>query len=220
MYLLKQWPLKSSTPPCLSSSPQLLFSHFPNPLVSPRLLIRPTLAQAVESPIYIVGASKESVSVAVLPLWKVLVFRGEACLCSSKHSICHWGLVCHHVPLFTASTFPSSLFLNHATPTIPHLSLFVPPSAKTLSSVCDPSVAPLCLAARGARARAAHHCGLSACYFPPHSCLAMDEKQREICLWFKVHPGNYSDWLKTWPTQPAMYNTTTPTQCFITAPSE
>lgn len=26
-----------------------------------------------------------------------------------------------------------------------------------------------------------------------HSCLAMDEKQRQKCLWFKVHPGNYSE---------------------------
>lgn len=25
------------------------------------------------------------------------------------------------------------------------------------------------------------------------SCLGIDEKQRQICLWFKVHPGNYSD---------------------------
>lgn len=47
---------------------------------------------------------------------------------------------------------------------------------------------------------------------PPLSCLAMDEKRRQICLWFKVHPGNYRDWLKSWPTQAAMYNTTTPTQ--------
>lgn len=44
MYLLKQWALKSSTPPCL------LFFSLALLLISPRLPIRPTLAQAIESP--------------------------------------------------------------------------------------------------------------------------------------------------------------------------
>lgn len=198
MYLLKQWPLKSSTPPCLSSSPQLLCSRLPNPLlVSPPLPIRPTLAQAVESPIYRRGLKGGGFGVASLQqcrLYERSQYSEESVVWAPQSTQSATGDLCTIMSSpFVASTLPSSFFLIHSSPSIPLLSFSVPPLAKTLSSVCDPSVAPPCLAACGSGAGAVHGQAPSTRCLPPLSCLAMDEKRRQICLWFKVHPGNYSD---------------------------
>lgn len=106
--------------------------------------------------------------------------------------------------LFSACTLPS-ITLNHSTP--PFVVSLFHPKPIPLLALCPPP--PLRLHARlpagpGEELSRAPATSL-------RSCLAMDEKQRQKRLWFKVHPGNYSEWLKSWPKQTAMYNTTTPT---------
>lgn len=101
---------------------------------------------------------------------------------------------------FAAAPLSSSPFSLRATPPPPFLaalSLSHPrPGQKLFSSVCDP-LRPLLHAwlLAGAGAGAAYTAGgfRAPRRLPPLGCLAMDEKQRQICLWFKVHPSNYSD---------------------------
>lgn len=89
------------------------------------------------------------------------------------------------------------------------------------SSVGDPFDAPPCLAGCVAEAGAVQGQGPCAREppFPQLFSHGLKSRDKYVCG-SKSIPGNYSDWLKSWPTQAAMYNTTTPTQCFITEPSE
>lgn len=194
MYFLKQQPLKSSTPPCLSSSPQLLCSHLPNPFfVQPQLSIRPTLAQMGESPCILKGPRRRGFGVVSLqqcclnqqsqysknsPIWVPKSTQSD----TVYHHV--FSVLCLNTPFF-----PLSEPLH---PSIRCLCLSIPSLTKALSCVCDPFVASLCLAAcRGGKELGKVTPQALAASRP--SCLSMDEKDRQICLWFKVHPGNYSE---------------------------
>lgn len=126
MYLLKQWPLKSSTPPCLSSSPWLLCSHLPNPsLYCLSFQLDLLLHKQLKAPIYCRGLKGDSLELCLcsrVASMKGLVFRGEPCLGSLKRSIYHWGTCVPPCPLRSPPL--SSLLLSvPPTPFTLHLSL-------------------------------------------------------------------------------------------------
>lgn len=139
MYLLKQWALKSS-------APRRLLSSSPPASLTPSLCsLDFQLDLLLHKAAYISGASKELSLCSTVASLKGLSIQRRAPQSSQSAT----GDLCPimSAPLL-ASALPSSSFLSRSTPSIP--------PAGALSSVCDPSVAPPCLAALGAGAGAVH----------------------------------------------------------------
>lgn len=175
MYSLKQWPLKSSTPLCLSPSPQLLCFHLLN-----------TFLYGADQPLDLGQHKRVKVSV------HCRVFKKEALEPS-------WYSGTSPVQPPKSPQPMSSLFSACTLPSITLSEPLHPPHWPSLCStqcpflVWDPP--PLRLHARLPAGPGEELCEPSARGLAASlpSCLAMDEKQRQKRLRFKVHPGNYSE---------------------------